>query len=196
MTSVIAPPDGAPLHVPALGRDLPVPMEVPDAGVLAVFSRYRSYRAAREGALPIIRVGQRIMRVPTASGALVAAATGQPLSAQLGPAGGLARPIRDRADLRVAINCAPTDPLTRPGLVDLAQALGRLHWIPDGWPAPVAALAPDAAEELVKLTHHGHSPEEERQSQRDGVHGKPERSTDPKTRHRYPVDPPAPVRQR
>lgn len=66
MTSLIAPPTGARLHVPALGLDLPVLMEVPEAGALGGFSRYASYRAAREGALPTLRIGQRL-RVPTAT---------------------------------------------------------------------------------------------------------------------------------
>lgn len=45
----IAPPAGALIHVPAIGRDLPLLLDVPDAGRLAGLSRYASYRAAEDG---------------------------------------------------------------------------------------------------------------------------------------------------
>jgi hypothetical protein len=61
----IAPPAGALIHVPALGRDLPLLLDVPDAGRLAGLSRYASYRAAEDGTMPTLRLGERRLRVPT-----------------------------------------------------------------------------------------------------------------------------------
>ena len=55
----IAPPAGALIHVPALGRDLPLLLDVPDAGRLAGLSRYASYRAAEDGTMPTLRLGER-----------------------------------------------------------------------------------------------------------------------------------------
>jgi hypothetical protein len=62
----VAPPVGAVVFVPALGRSLPLLLDVPEAGALAGLSRYASYRAAQDGGLPVLRVGQRL-RVPTGS---------------------------------------------------------------------------------------------------------------------------------
>lgn len=59
-----APPTGAHVFVPALAISLPLLLDVPDAGRLAGLSRYASYRAAGDGGLPTLRVGQRL-RVPT-----------------------------------------------------------------------------------------------------------------------------------
>ena len=61
----IAPPAGALIHVPAIGRDLPLLLDVPDAGRLAGLSRYASYRAAEDGTMPTLRLGERRLRVPT-----------------------------------------------------------------------------------------------------------------------------------
>jgi hypothetical protein len=64
-SSSTAPPTGALIHVPALGLDLPLLLEVPDAGRLAGLSRYASYRATQDGTMPTLRLGERRLRVPT-----------------------------------------------------------------------------------------------------------------------------------
>ena len=52
------------VHVPHLGVLLPLLLDVPDAGALAGMSRWASYRAAADGTIPTLKVGNRL-HVPT-----------------------------------------------------------------------------------------------------------------------------------
>jgi hypothetical protein len=54
------------LNVPALGVQLPLVLTVEYAGQLAGWNRDLAYRAAKNGALPVLRVGARLF-VPTAT---------------------------------------------------------------------------------------------------------------------------------
>jgi hypothetical protein len=55
------------LHVPALGKDLPTLMDLVPAGAIGGLASWASYRAAREGSLPTLRLGSARMKVPTAA---------------------------------------------------------------------------------------------------------------------------------
>src|SRR4051794_12559424 len=59
-----APASNALVRVPDLGLSLPLLLDVPDAGALAGMSRWASYRAATDGTIPTLKVGNRL-RVPT-----------------------------------------------------------------------------------------------------------------------------------
>lgn len=59
-----APPAAAHVYVPDLGAALPLLIDVPDAGTLGGLSRWASYRAANDGTIPTLKVGNRL-RVPT-----------------------------------------------------------------------------------------------------------------------------------
>lgn len=153
MASVIASPDGARIHVPALGRDLPVLMEVPDAGALGGFSRYASYRAAREGAPPTLRIGQRLRCPPPPCWTSWAWPTRRSSRDRARPvrddeatarreharfmAGTSHRQIpptpTDDRSLAVAIRYADTHPSARSFAIKGAARLSRIDRLPD-WP--------------------------------------------------------------
>jgi hypothetical protein len=119
-----------------------------------------------------VHLDQHALRI-TASGQLVDVASGQPFTPRP-PARSQRRqrPVRDRADLRSAIDRAPTDPATRQALVEAAQRLDRLRWIPSGWPAPAVQLAPGAAQALQRAARPGQLPTTElRDQQRRSAHG-------------------------
>lgn len=57
----------ASLYVPALGRELPLVLDVwPATGELVGWSRYTTYAAVKAGHLPSLKMGGRVL-VPTAS---------------------------------------------------------------------------------------------------------------------------------
>jgi hypothetical protein len=67
VTAVPVPPAlpaAAYVFVPDLGLSLPLLIDVPDAGAMGHMSRWASYRAAQDGTIPTLKVGNRL-RVPT-----------------------------------------------------------------------------------------------------------------------------------
>lgn len=55
------------VYVPALDQELPLLLNVEEAGALAGLSRFAAYRAVNEGAIPSFPIGERRIRVPTAA---------------------------------------------------------------------------------------------------------------------------------
>ncbi len=91
-----------------------------------------------EVAETVVNVSRTTARI-TASGALVNVATGAPVSPPPPPRrlrrqGAVARPVADPADLLAEIRKAPADPARRRALIEIAQRLDRLRFIPADWP--------------------------------------------------------------